>query len=159
MYMLCRKNVCHTAQLTNFDEKTKTRAPPTFQLSPPTAWALHQKHELPCYLPLYPYLTSPFPPQCPSPISLWILSHTLDSLLSLIKHCLFLQMSLRCGLWTVDAPGTQQRPERACGLASDPSYPRLQPWRDRLHPSSTMLDSLHTNTHHKYRSHQHAIEA
>lgn len=46
-------------------------------------------------------------------------------------------MTWHCGLWTVDAPGTKEIPERACGLAFNLSYLACS-LKDRLPPSSTL---------------------
>lgn len=91
-----------------------------FFLSTLTLLLSYRRMNFLSYLPLYPYLNASIPPHLPNPASPWIISHTLDGLV--VIQCL-LQMSLLCGLCgTVDAPGTQQRPERACGLASNLSY-------------------------------------
>lgn len=44
-------------------------------------------------------------------------------------------MSQHCGLWAVDALGTQERPERACGLAFNQSYLAHSQRVRLLHPA------------------------
>lgn len=93
---------------------------------------------------LYPYLNPAIPPHLSNPISPWILSHTLDSL-SVIQRCVFFKClcAVDFELWMPQAPSRDLRGPAVSGLQSIIS--RLQPRRDRLPPSSTMLDSLDTS--------------
>lgn len=97
------------------------------------------------YLIFCPYHHPSIHPHHSNPISPWIFhTHTLDVPLSHPVLCCP-QMS---SMWTTDALGTQQRPEKARGLASDLSYLSCSLEERVYSPSSTMLNSLHTNTHH-----------
>lgn len=114
-----------------------------------SVWPLSKKHFVSFIKFLQPYLNPPIPSRHSKSSPLWIHSWNLDKGLSHpTSSNVFVQWTLNCG-----GPRHPQRPEKACGLDVN-----LQPLKNTPPPSCPSSDSLHSNTHHTYWSHQQGLK-
>lgn len=105
MYCTCRVETMFVTQH-NLEKMVHTHSASFLLALDSSSCLLSTRHmNFHSYLLLYPYLSTSIPPHRPNPISLWILSHTLDSL-SLIQCCVLFKFlcTVDFELWMPQAP-------------------------------------------------------